>query len=229
MSKLKKEDLEQDLLIEYSSRFMHFYENNKAAVIGGGLGLVLAVGLIIGYVIYSGNQEEEAANLLGIAEQELREGNYLNALEGNEEEFTLGFVQIANNYGSTEAGNLAYYYAAAAEYELGNYQDALSYIEEYDVPDGILGVAPISMHANILIGLERYEEAGEKFEQAANWDENDSTTPYNLYKAAEAYREAGEYEQALDLVDTIIDEYPNSQQLAQAERLKGLLSGAVAG
>lgn len=229
MSKLKKEDLEQDLLIEYSSRFMHFYENNKAAVIGGGLGLVLAVGLIIGYVIYSGNQEEEAANLLGIAEQELREGNYLDALEGNEDEFTLGFVQIANNYGGTDAGNLAYYYAAVAEYELGNYQDALSYIEEYNIPDGILGVAPISMHANILIGLERYQEAGEKFEQAANWDENDSTTPYNLYKAAEAYREAGEYEQALDLVDTIIEEYPNSQQLAQAERLKGLLSGAAAG
>ena len=93
MSKLKKEELEQDILIEYSSRFMHFYENNKAAVIGGGIAIVLAVGLSIAYFIYSGNQEEEAKNLLGIAEQELLQGNYQEALNGNEEDFTLGFVQ----------------------------------------------------------------------------------------------------------------------------------------
>lgn len=229
MSKLKKEELEQDILIEYSSRFMHFYNNNKSAIIGGGIGLVLAVGLIIAYIIYSGNQEEEAKNLLGIAEQELLQGNYLEALNGNEEEFTLGFTQIANNYGGTEAGNLAYYYAAISEYELGNYEDALMYIREYNIPEGILGVAPISMNANILIGLERYEEAAEKFEQAASWDENNSTTPYNLYKAAEAYSEAGDNQQAMDLLNTIIEEYPNSQQIAQAERLKGRLSINTAG
>lgn len=225
MSKLKKEDLEQDLLIEYSSRFMHFYENNKAAVIGGSIGLVAAIGLIIGYVIYSGNQQEEAANLLGIAEQEFLQGNYEQALYGNEEEFTLGFEQIANNYGGTNAGNLANYYAAATEYELGNYESALTYIQEYDVPDGILGVAPISMHANILIALERYEDAASQYERAAQWDENNSTTPYNLFKAAEAHMEAGNTEQALAHIDTIIEEYPNSQQIVQAQRLKGLLAG----
>lgn len=224
MSKLKKEDLEQDLLIEYSSRIMHFYNNNKAAVIGGSIGLVVAIGLIIGYVIYSGNQEEEAVNLLGIAEQELLQGNYQQALYGNEEEFTLGFEQIANNYSGTSAGNLANYYAAVTEYELGNYESALTYIQEYDVPEGILGVAPISMHANIFIGLERYAEAATQYERAAEWDENNSTTPYNLYKAAEAYMEAGNTEQALAHIDTIIEEYPNSQQIVQAQRLKGLLA-----
>lgn len=225
MSKLKKEELEQDILIEYSSRLMHFYENNKATVIGGTIGLVLAVGLIIGYVIYSGNQEAEASSLLGIAEQELLQGNYQEALNGNEQDFTLGFVQIADNYGGTKSGNLAHYYAAIAEYELGNYEQALSHIQEYDVPRGILGVAPISMHANILVELERYEEAASQFERAANWDDNTSTTPYNLYKAAEAHSEAGNTEQALAHIETIINDYPNSQQLAQAERLRGNLSG----
>lgn len=226
MSKLKKEDLEQDILIEYSSRFMHFYENNKAAVIGGGIGLVLAVGLIIGYIIYSGNQEVEASNLLGIAEQELLQGNYQEALNGNEEDFTLGFIQIADNYSGTKSGNLAHYYSAIAEYEMGNYEQALIYIQEYDIPEGILGVAPISMHANLLVELERYEEAAALFERAAGWDENSSTTPYNLYKAAEAHSEAGNTEEALAHIETIINDYPNSQQLAQAERLRGFLVNA---
>lgn len=229
MSKLTKEELEQDILIEYSSRFMHFYNNNKAAVIGGSIGLVLAIGLTIGYVIYTGNQEEEATNLLGIAEQQLLQGNYQEALNGNEEEFTLGFIQIADNYSGTDAGNLAHYYAAISEYELGNFEQALTYMQEYDVPEGILGVAPISMHANILIELEQYQEAAEKFEEAAYWDENSSTTPYNLYKAAEAHSEAGNTEEALAYIETIINDYPNSQQLAQAERLRGLLSEPTAG
>ncbi|MDZ7719115.1 MAG: tetratricopeptide repeat protein [Balneolaceae bacterium] len=224
MSKLKKEELEQDILIEYSSRFMHFYENNKAAVIGGGIGLLLAIGLSIAYVIYTGNQEVEATNLLGIAEQELLQGNFQEALYGNEEEFTLGFVQIAENYSGTDAGNLAHYYAAISEFELGNYEESLTYIQEYDLPEGILGVAPISMHANILVELERFDEAAVQFEKAATWDENSSTTPYNLFKAAEAHREAGNYDQALTHIETVINDYPNSQQLAQAEKLKGLIT-----
>ena len=98
MSKgLKKEDLEQDILVEYSSRFMYFYENNKATAIGGGIGIVLAVGLIIGFFVYSDQQEEEAQNLLGIAEEQLMQGNYEVALYGNAQDFTLGFEQISNN------------------------------------------------------------------------------------------------------------------------------------
>lgn len=229
MSKLKKENLEEDLLIEYSSRFMNYYNNNKSTVIGSGVGLVVAIGLIIGYVIYSGNQEAEAANLLGIAEQQLLRENYQEALEGNEAEFTLGFIQIADNYSGTKAGNLAHYYAAVSEYELGNYEDALSYIQQYSPPEGILGVSAISMHANILVELDNFQEAARKYEEAASWDQNDSTTPYNLYKAAEAWRAAGDHQQALNLVDTILEEYPNSQQIAEAQRLKGLLSTTAAG
>lgn len=228
MSKgLKKEDLEQDILIEYSSRFMYYYENNKATVIGGGIGLVLVIGLIIGYFVYSGQQEQEAQNLLGIAEEQLMQGNYETALYGNEQDFTLGFEQISNNYPRTDAGNLATYYAAVSEFELGNYENALERIQEFDVPDGIMGVAPLSLNAIILSELDRFEEAGETYLEAAEWNENNSTTPYNLMEAAIAFREAGNTDRALDMVDQILDEYPNSQQAAEAKRMRGLLTRPV--
>jgi tetratricopeptide (TPR) repeat protein len=223
--KLSKEDLEQDILIEYSSRFMYFYERNKAAVIGGGIGLVALVALSIGYFIYSSQQEQEAQVLLGVAEQSMMQGNFEQALYGDDDDFTLGFVQIARNYSRTDAGNLANYYAAVAEFELGNFEDALDYINNYSPPRGILGVAPISMHANILLELERYEDAARQFERAAEWDENRSTTPYNLFEAAQAHIEAGNNQRALEHLDTILAEYPNSPQASQAQRLKGMLSG----
>lgn len=224
--KLSKEDLEQDLLIEYSSRILHFYNQNKAAVWGGSIAIVLAIGLIIGYVIHSSQQEDTARELLSLAEQEYLQGNYEIALNGSESDFTLGFIQIAANYGSTTAGNLAIYYAAASEFELGMYEDALMYIQNYDVPSGVVGVSPISLHASILAELDRYEEAANMFERAANWDLNDSTTPLNLYSAAESYREAGLHDDAQRVVQTILDEYPNSPVSVRAERLKGLLATA---
>lgn len=224
--KLSKEDLEQDLLIEYSSRILHFYNQNKAAVWGGGIAIVLAIGLGVGYVIHSTQQEETARELLSVAEQEYLQGNYETALNGSEADFTLGFIQIAANYEGTTAGNLANYYAAASEFELGMYEDALMYIQNYNVPEGVVGVSPISLHASILAELDRYGEAASMFERAANWDTNDSTTPLNLYSAAESYREAGLNEEAKQVVDTIMDEYPNSPVSVRAERLKGLLATA---
>jgi len=222
--KLSKEDLEQDILIEYSSRFMHFYSQNKAAVWGGSLGIVLAIGLVIGYFIYTSQMEQEAQVLLGVAEQSLMEGNFEQALYGDDDEFTLGFVQIARNYSRTEAGNLANYYAAVSEYELGNFEEALEHIKNFSPPRGILGVAPISLHAIILLDLERYDDAAREFERAARWDENSSTTPYNLFEAAQAHMEAGNNQRALELIDRIIDEYPNSQQFSRAQRLRGMLT-----
>ena len=223
MSKgLRKEDLEQDILIEYSSRFMYFYERNKAAVIGGGIGIIAVIALSIGYFIYMNQQESQAQELLGMAEGQFMLGQFETALYGDDEQ-TLGFVQIANNFGRTNAGNLAKYYAAAAEYELGNFESALEFIKEFNVPRGIIGVSPTSMHGSILAELERYEEAANMFLRAANMDQNSTTTPYNLLKAAFAFKEAGQNNRAIEMVDRILDEYGNSQQVANAQRLKGQL------
>ena len=222
--KLSKEDLEQDLLIEYSSRIVYFYNQNKAAVLGGGLAFILSIVLVIGYFIYSSQQEQEAQILLGVAEQALLQNDFERALYGDEEQFTLGFTQIARNYNRTDAGNLAFYYSAVAEFELGNYEEALSYIENYSVPRGVLGVAPISMHAIILSELEQYEEAARMFERAAQWDNNSSTTPQNLFEAAQAYIEIGNNQKAIELLNTVIREYPNHALNSRAERIVGQLT-----
>ncbi len=221
MSKLKKEELEQDILLEYSSRFMHFYQANKGTVIGAGVGIVLAIGLIIGYIVYSNQQEEEASVLLGMAEQELMMENYEAALYGNDDDFTLGFVQISNNYSGTDSGNLAHYYAAVSEYELQNYENALGYIEDFNPPKGILGVAAISLHANILLELESYTAAAQQYERAAEWDENEATTPENLFEAAQAYQYAENYQMATTHLETIVNDYPNSQLAPRAQRMLG--------
>src|SRR5690625_7273901 len=111
MSKKRTGADEQDVLLEYSSRFMYYYSNNKGVVIGGIVTVVELIALTIGYIIYSGQQEAEAAVRNGVAEQELMMGNYETALYGAEDQFTIGFGQIANNYWRTSSGYLTNYYA----------------------------------------------------------------------------------------------------------------------
>lgn len=224
--KLSREELEQDLLIEYSSRFVYFYNQNKAAVLGGGIAILLTILLGIGFVFYSAQQEREAEVLLGVAEQFMMNGDFERALYGDDDALTPGFVQIARNYSRTSSGNLANYYSAVAEFELGNFEAAIDFINQFNPPSGILGVAPLMMHAIILSELERFDEAALAFERAAEWDINNSTTPRGLFEAALAHRKTGNTRQALINLNRILDEFPNSQQAVNAERLHGQISSA---
>ncbi len=225
MSKgLSKEDLEQDILIEYSSRFMHYYENNKATVYGIGIAIVAVIGLTIGYFVYSNQQESRAQELLGHAEQAFMMGNYETALYGDEDAFTIGFAQIADNYGRTSAGNLAHYYAAVSEFELGNYESALNYIQKFSVPNDIVGITSLTLHAIILSELERFDDAARMYDRAANWTSNRTIIAENILEAAYAYKEAGMNREALQRVERILNEFPNSRYVTQAQRLHGTLT-----
>jgi tetratricopeptide (TPR) repeat protein len=219
-----KEELENDPLLETVGKVNNFYQNNRIAILSVMVVLTVIVGSLIGYSFYAESQEERAQVLLAEAEQYYTEGDYQRALNGDDADFTLGMIQIADNFSGTDAGNLATYYASVSYFKLGQYEDALAYIKNYDNPKGILGVGSISYYATLLNQLERFEEAAEKFEKAAEWDVNENTTPYNLYKAAKAWEKAGNTERAAELVNRIIEEYPDFEQLGDVQRLKGMLA-----
>lgn len=224
MSRLKDETMEQDALLEYSSRFVHYYQENKGVVWGISIGLLLSAALIIGWVVWSQNQSQEAEILLGQAEELYLQGELDSALNGTEDTFFPGFIQIAENYSRTQSGNLANYYAAVILYEQGDIPTSLEYLNRFRAPEGIMGVGPVSLRAVLLSELGNYSDAAETFLEAAHWSENEATTPYNLLKAAENFELAGELDRTRELLIQVEDEYPNSPQAAEAKRLRGLLS-----
>lgn len=221
-----EEELENDPLLNKYAQIQQFYVNNKNVIIGSGIAVILAIALAIGYHYYQKNQNREAQQRMGMAENYYLQGQYEQALRGSDEELTIGFEQIMENYGNTEAGNLAHYYAAVSEYNLGNTERALEYINDYNIPDGILGVAPLSFKGVLLTDLGNYSEAAQTYVNAAEWDINDATTPYNYLEAANAFHDAGDLEQAEKFAQLIVDDYPGSPQVTEAERLLGRLMAA---
>ena len=222
-----EEELEQDPFLQSYAKTTEFYNENKKVIIGSAVAVILAIALAIGYHYYQKSQNKKAQQLMSTAEVHYLRGEYDSALNGSNEDLTIGFEQVINNYGGTEAGNLARYYAAVCEYNLGNTEQALSYIEDYDLPDGILGVGPISFHALVLTELGRHQEAAEIYVNAAEWDKNQSTTPYNYLEAANAYLDAGDTENAQKCAEMVTDNYPNSAQVTEADRLLGRLMAST--
>ncbi|HEX6982706.1 MAG TPA: tetratricopeptide repeat protein [Balneolaceae bacterium] len=226
VNKQARQELERDPLLETFSRTQSFYDNNKAAVIGGFIALIVIIGGAVGYYYYSSTQENEAQRLMAHATQDYMRGNYQEALTGSKADFTVGFQQIIANYSGTDAANLARYYAAVAEYNLGNFEQALEYIKEFEVPEGIMGVGPISFHGVLLTAMGNHAQAADIFVKAAEWDQNDSTTPYNYLEAANAFYDAGNQAAAQEYAERVINNYSSSPQVAEAQRLLGMLAAA---
>lgn len=228
MSKhLSKEELQSDPFVQHVERATSYFNENRTIILAFFIGIFVVAGAWIGYQYYSDSQEVEAQNLLAIAENFYRQGDYDKALNGDSFELTSGFVDIANRYSGTHAGNLAQYYASVCSYKLGNIEEALDHFSRYDAPKGILGVGAISFHASLLKANGSLEKAAETYLKAAKWDENDSTTPYNLLKAAEIYYELGSYEKASEISNQIIEEYPNSSEVLNAQKLTGMISASL--
>ena len=224
MADSKNDDLTQDPLIQWFEKTNEYLQTNKTSIIGIVVAVVVITGSIIGYSFYSTAQEEQAQQLLSIAEGYYAEGDYQKALDGDSFELTYGFRAIANDFSGTYAGNLATYYSAISAYQLGNIEQALEYMEVFEVPQGILGVGAKNFHAKLYLANGSMESAARTFEDAARWDNNEATTPDNLLSAAEIYAELGNTDKASNLVTEILSQFPSSSQEARAEFLKGSLA-----
>lgn len=225
MSKnFSKEELEHDPLLDKYTQAVSFFNANRTMILSLVVTLVVVVGVLIGYRYYSGVQEDKAQNLLASAEQSYASSDFETALNGDEYTLSYGFVRIADEFSGTNAGNLAAYYAAVSNFKLDNYEEALAYIQEYKHPKGIMGVGSVSFHATLLKLNGSLDKAAKKFEEAANWDKNESTTPFNLIKAANIYKELGNTAKVETITSTIIEDYPNSPEATTSRKLLGALA-----
>jgi tetratricopeptide (TPR) repeat protein len=222
--RLSKEELETDVLVTLYARTSVFFKQNTTAIIGATVAVLILIGSLVGYFLHSTNQENAAQAFLGHAEQYFNAGEYDTALNGSDAVLGIGLAAIVNNYGRTEAGNLARFYAAVSEKELGNSASALTYMQRFNPPKGILGVSPISFHAVLLDNNGKHLEAARMFRKAANWDNNARTTPHNLLRAAQSAMSANDYRLASELAEEIIKNYSNSPESAHALRIAGMVA-----
>lgn len=212
MAKTKKDENPQTIsnVEETLSRTEHFLEQNYKT-------LLIALGVIVGIVgiiwlgrLYLNNRNSEAQSQMYQAEKYLEMDSLNLALNGDGN--YLGFIDIANDYKFTKAGNLARYGAGICHLHLGNYEEAIDYLEKYKKKDKVIGSLAIGATGDAYVELGNLEKGASKYIEAADYSENSFNTPLYLMKAAELYELGNNFADALKLYERIQKEYPESTE-----------------
>lgn len=194
-----------------------FIENNQKLltyIVGG---ILLIVAGYIGYKKFiSEPREVEAQNTFWQAENYFRKDSFNIALHGNES--VVGFEEIVDEYGSTKAGNLAKAYAGFCSLQLGEFDQAIDYLEDFETEDPIVGPLAISGIGDAYSETGKYEKAVEKYIEAADLANHELTSPKFLMKAGLTYEKLGKKDKALEVYTKIKDTYDTSPEAAQIDK-----------
>jgi tetratricopeptide (TPR) repeat protein len=218
MAKSKNDENPQGIknVEETLTRTEQFLEENyKPLLIVLGIVVVL-VGLFWLGRMYLGKQNEEAQSQMYQAQKYLELDSINLALNGDGN--YLGFLDIAKEYKFTNAGNLAKYSAGICYLHLGNYEEAIDFLNKYSKKDKVIGSIAIGATGDAYVELGNIEKGISKYLEAAKFAENSFNTPLFLMKAAELYEMNGKYADALKLYEQIKLEYPGSTEGSSIEK-----------
>lgn len=192
---------------------------------------IIAIG-VLGYLAYNQfvqkPKETSAANELYYPQQyfdqamtnEVNKDSLLSlALTGAEGKY--GFLDIIEEYKGTKAANLANYSAGMAYLNTQNYQEAISYLENFSSDDAILGALAKGAIGDAFSQLDQAEDALDYYEQAIAHNANAYTTPKYLYKAGITAMNLGYTDKALEYFELIKTDFSSASEANNIEALIG--------
>lgn len=191
-------------------------KHQKPLIIGVGVIVLLVLAFFAYKKLYSEPRNEEALSQMYMAERQFQIDSFRLALEGEPGSY-YGFTQIIENFGSTDAGNLARYYAGVCQLHLGRFDEAIKLLKSYSSSDELVQARAYAAIGDAYVELENYNEALSYFTKAANHKENDFAAGY-LMKAATVYEHLSRYDEAVKAYESIKEKYPNTLEAQQVEK-----------
>lgn len=213
-------------LDETASKSEQWIEKNSKVLFGALVAIVVVFLAFLGYNKYIVEPNElEASNELAFPRKYFDEaataGSGIDSLltlglEGADGRY--GFIDIADAYSGTDAGNMANYYAGVSYLQMGEYDKAIEFLSKFDSDDEMLGPVALGAIGDAFSDINQEEDALEYYEKAASKKTNDFTTPLFLYKAGQTAMSLKEYSKAEDLFTKIKENYSKSDQGRDIEK-----------
>jgi tetratricopeptide (TPR) repeat protein len=212
MAKSKKDVSPQSIsnVEQTLTRTEQFLEENYKSLLTGLGVIVLLVGLFWLGRLYINKRNDEAQSQIYQAERYLEMDSLKLALNGDGN--YLGFLEIAKDYRFTNAGNLARYCAGVCYLHLGDYQQAIEFLEKYSKKDKVISSLAIGATGDAYVELGDLDKGAAKYVEAADYARNSFNTPLFLMKAGEIYEMKGKYPEALNVYERIRNEFPESTE-----------------
>ena len=216
-----------------------WYRGHQSTVVGAVVALVVVVAGAGGYAWWTSNNQERAGALLGVAMTiyqapvippsnvpgaTQQAGSYPTE-KARYEAALKAFEDVANQYGSSDAGLAARYHSAETLVSLGRAAEAQKAYEAVVAKAGKSIYGPMAELglANALLAAGQSDAALKKFEAlAAN---RDGALPVDgvLMQLAGAYQKLGKKAEAKTTFKRVVDEFPDSPYVQTARQQMALL------
>lgn len=206
--------------IERPTSITDFFEDNKDLVtyLLGGL-FVIVIGFLVYRQFIQAPKETESIEQMAQAQRMFEQDSFALALTNPGNGYP-GFADIAEDYSGTKAGNLALYYAGVSYLNLGQFDAAIDYLEDFS-PAG--DISP-TMRAGAL--GDAYAEKGQPNKALSQYKKAASGThpflaSYYLKKYGMLSEKQGDLATAREAYETIKTEYHDSPFAADIEKYLG--------
>lgn len=216
----KKNKQEEEVLVDVQqslSKIEKYLEENRKSlsVIVVGI-LAIVVGYFAMDIFYQQPREKEGQIAIYKAQQYFEADSLNMALNGNNRD--LGFTQVADQFSGTKAGNLANYYAGICALNLGQFQDAITYFDEFSSNSPIFSVIATGSIGDAFMEINQPKEALEYYNKAVSGQENTLMVPFYLKKAGILAESEGELDQALKHYSRLKKDFAESPQALDADK-----------
>lgn len=214
--------------ISFISKGEQFIEKYKNVIIGVVIAIVVIVLAIFGLKKFVFEPRQEKANTeifpaeayFSYALEAENAGDYRLALYGDStsnDKYGIGLLAIIDKYGSTAAGNRAKYEAGICFLHLGQYQDAIKYLDSYKGKDQLTPILNEMMLGDAEAEQQNFDAAIKHYNKAANMDDNPITAPFALFKAGISYLAKNDNAKAEECFQKVKSDYPESSLSMQMD------------
>jgi tetratricopeptide (TPR) repeat protein len=199
------------------SKTEQFIDKNKKSISYVVGGLIILVALFFIYQkSYLAPLEDEAHQEMFMAENYFAKDSFKLALNGDGQ--YPGFLQIIEEYGSTNAGNLANYYAGICFLRLGQFDEAIKHLKEYSTDDYLLYSVSNGAIGDAYLELGKLENAAKFYKKAAYDKANQFSSPFYLMKLGFVYEKLEQWEKALEAYEYIEKQYYRTNEGRKVEK-----------
>ena len=184
-------------------------KNQKPIFIGVGVVVLIVLGIMAFHNFYLKPRETAAENAMYRAQEFFAVDSFRVALEGDGTK-SMGFKEIASEYGMTASGNLANAYTGICYYKLGKYEDAIKYLVQYDGDDNYFKTSVVGLTGDCYAELGDKGKAQSFYKKAIA--EKNELSPNYLKKSGILFETDGKAAEAEKAFQQIKDDYPMSNE-----------------
>ncbi len=204
-----------------------FLRRKKNVLLGLLAVLVLAIAGAFAFFTWRNSQDSKAQAAMFQAVNYWEADSLKKAMKGDGQ--YVGLESVAKEYNGTKAGNLANFYAGVAALKQGQYEAASDYLEDFSSDDLLVQARAYALLGDANLERNKYKEAADFYEKAANHNATEQFTPGYLMKQATALELAKNYEGAVKAYDRILTDYPNAFEANEARQYKARAEALTAG